>query len=204
MRLIVGLGNPGAQYVRTRHNIGFRIVRAVAAAEQLETWRSRFDARIVQAPALDALLVLPQTYMNASGDAVAPIAAFYKIEISDILVVCDDINLPFARLRVRRGGSDGGNNGLKSITYALGTQEYPRLRVGVGRATMDAIGTVLGAFTGEEEKALPEVIDRAAAGIRAFCHDGLDAAIDRVNAFGGDPPPVASPDDPLSPPRPGA
>jgi PTH1 family peptidyl-tRNA hydrolase len=201
MRLIVGLGNPGAQYVRTRHNIGFRIVRAVAAAEQLDVWRSRFDARIVQSPALDALLVLPQTYMNASGDAVAPIVAFYKLEISDILVVCDDINLPFARLRARRGGSDGGNNGLKSITYSLGTQEYPRLRFGVGRATMDAIGTVLGAFTGEEEKALPEAIDRAMAGVRAFCVDGLDAAIERVNAFGGDPPPISPPIDP-SPPRP--
>jgi PTH1 family peptidyl-tRNA hydrolase len=191
MRLIVGLGNPGAQYVRTRHNIGFRIVRAVAAAEELDAWRSRFDARIVQAPALDALLVLPQTYMNASGDAVAPIMAFYKIEVSDILVVCDDINLPFARLRVRRGGSDGGNNGLKSITYSLNTQEYPRLRFGVGRST-----TVLGAFTGDEEKALPEAIDRAMTGVRAFCHDGLDAAIERVNAFGGDP----SPPDPPSPP----
>jgi PTH1 family peptidyl-tRNA hydrolase len=199
MRLIVGLGNPGAQYVRTRHNIGFRIVRAVAAAEQLDSWRSRFDARIVQSPALDALLVLPQTYMNASGDAVAPIVAFYKLEISDILVVCDDINLPFARLRVRRGGSDGGNNGLKSITYSLGTQEYPRLRFGVGRATMDAIGTVLGAFSGEEEKALPEAIDRAMAGVRAFCSAGLDAAIGRVNAFGGDPPPI-DPPPPSAPP----
>ena len=201
MRLIVGLGNPGAQYVRTRHNIGFRIVRAVAAAEQLDVWRSRFDARIVQSPALDALLVLPQTYMNASGDAVAPIVAFYKLEISDILVVCDDINLPFARLRVRRGGSDGGNNGLKSITYSLGTQDYPRLRFGVGRATMDAIDTVLGAFTGEEEKALPETIARAMAGVRAFCVHGLDAAIERVNAFGGDPPPISPPIDP-TPPRP--
>jgi peptidyl-tRNA hydrolase, PTH1 family len=199
MRLIVGLGNPGAQYVRTRHNIGFRIVRAVAAAEQLDTWRSRFDARSVQSPALDALLVLPQTYMNASGDAVAPIVAFYKLAISDILVVCDDINLPFARLRVRRGGSDGGNNGLKSITYSLGTQDYPRLRFGVGRATMDAIGTVLGAFSGEEEKALPEAIDRALAGVRAFCLDGLDAAIERVNAFGGDPPPIPPPADPVDP-----
>jgi PTH1 family peptidyl-tRNA hydrolase len=199
MRLIVGLGNPGAQYVRTRHNIGFRIVRAVAASEQLDAWRSRFDARLVQAPALDALLVLPQTYMNASGDAVAPIVAFYKIDIADILVVCDDINLPFARLRVRRGGSDGGNNGLKSITYSLGTQEYPRLRFGVGRATMDAIGTVLGPFTGEEEKVLPATIDRAMAGVRAFCVDGLDAAIERVNAFGGDPPPVQPPTDPVDP-----
>ena len=193
MRLIVGLGNPGAQYVRTRHNIGFRVVRALAAALELENWRSRFEARVVHAPALDAYLALPQTFMNASGDAVAPLAAYYKIPASDILVVCDDINLPFARLRVRRGGSDGGNNGLKSITYSLGTQEYPRLRFGVGRATMDAIGTVLGAFTGDEEKALPEAIDRAVSGARTFCTDGLDAAIERVNAFNGDPPPPPDP-----------
>lgn len=186
MRLVVGLGNPGAQYVRTRHNIGFRVVQALAAAEKVETWRTKFDAQIAQVAPLDAVLAMPLTYMNDSGAAVQPLAAFYKVTFADVLVVCDDINLPFGRLRLRRGGSDGGNNGLKSITYALGTQEYPRLRFGVGRDSMDAIGVVLGAFTGDEEKALPEVIDRAVAGIRTFCAQGTDAAIAVVNSNNGD------------------
>jgi PTH1 family peptidyl-tRNA hydrolase len=186
MRLVVGLGNPGAQYVRTRHNFGFRVVQALAAAEKVETWRSKFNARIAQIPALDAVIAMPQTYMNDSGAAVQPLAAFYKVTPADVLVVCDDINLPFGRLRLRRGGSDGGNNGLKDITNALGTQEYPRLRFGVGRNSMDAIGVVLGAFTGDEEKALPEAIDRTLAGISAFCLQGTDAAIAVVNSNNGD------------------
>jgi PTH1 family peptidyl-tRNA hydrolase len=186
MRLIVGLGNPGAQYVRTRHNIGFRVIQALAEAEEVETWRTKFHARIAQVAPLDAVLAMPQTYMNDSGAAVQPLASFYKITFADVLVVCDDINLPFGRLRLRRGGSDGGNNGLKDITNALGTQEYPRLRFGVGRDSMDAIGVVLGAFTGDEEKALPEAIDRALAGISTFCLQGTDAAIAVVNSNNGD------------------
>ncbi|HEY7981557.1 MAG TPA: aminoacyl-tRNA hydrolase [Candidatus Eremiobacteraceae bacterium] len=186
MRLVVGLGNPGAQYVRTRHNIGFRVVQALAAAEEVETWRSKFNARIAQVPALDAVIAMPQTYMNDSGAAVQPLAAFYKLTPAELLVVCDDFNLPFGRLRLRRGGSDGGNNGLKDITSALGTQEYPRLRFGIGRNGMDAIGFVLGAFSGDEEKEIPEAIDRALAGIRTFCLQGTDAAIAVVNSNNGD------------------
>jgi PTH1 family peptidyl-tRNA hydrolase len=186
MRLVVGLGNPGAQYVRTRHNIGFRVVQALAASEKVETWRSKFNSRVAAAPSIDAVLAMPLTYMNDSGAAVQPLAAFYKIDLTELLIVCDDFNLPFARLRMRRGGSDGGNNGLKDITNALSTKEYPRLRFGIGRSGMDAIGFVLGAFSGDEEKALPEAIDRAVAGIRAFCMEGLDAAISVVNSNGGD------------------
>jgi len=189
MRLVVGLGNPGAQYVRTRHNIGFRVVQALAAAEKVETWRSKFNARVAQVTSLDAVFAMPLTFMNDSGAAVQPLAAFYKIDPADLLIVCDDFNLPFARLRLRRGGSDGGNNGLKDITNALGTQEYPRLRFGIGREGMDAIGFVLGAFTGDEEKLLPEAIERAVAGVRMFCTQGTDAAVALVNSNNGDPVP---------------
>jgi peptidyl-tRNA hydrolase len=122
-------------------------VQTLAAAEKVESWRTKFNARIAQVPALDAVLALPQTFMNDSGAAVQPLAAFYKLTPADMLVVCDDFNLPFSRLRLRRGGSDGGNNGLKDITSALGTQDYPRLRFGIGRNGMDAIGFVLGAFS---------------------------------------------------------
>src|SRR5471032_1766812 len=189
MRLVVGLGNPGAQYVRTRHNIGFRVLQALATVEKVDSWRSKFNARVAQAPALDAVIAMPLTYMNDSGAAVQPLAAFYKMTPADLLIVCDDFNLPFARLRMRRGGSDGGNNVLKDITNALGTKDYPRLRFGIGRNGMDAIGFVLGAFSGDEEKLLPEAIERAVAGIRTFCMQGTDAAIDLVNSNGGDPVP---------------
>jgi len=186
--LIVGLGNPGAQYVRTRHNIGFRVVEEFARRHGVAGWRSKFHARVAHAPAFNAMLVLPQTYMNDSGGSVAAVAGFYKVQPADVMVVCDDIALPFARLRMRRDGSAGGHNGLKSIIHWVGTDQFPRLRVGVGRSSPDAIGVVLGAFTVAEEKALAEVIDRAVAGIETYVHGGVEAAIALVNAAGGDPP----------------
>ena len=185
--LVVGLGNPGAQYVRTRHNVGFRIVEEFARRHGVSSWRSKFHARIAHVQAFDAMLVLPQTYMNDSGEAVGGIAAFYKVLPQNVLVVCDDIALPFGTLRARREGSSGGHNGLRSIEHALGTQGYPRLRVGVGRSTPDAIGVVLGAFTSNEEKALVDVIDRAVGGVETFLHGGIENAIAQVNANGGAP-----------------
>lgn len=184
---MVGLGNPGAQYVRTRHNVGFRIVEEFGRRHGVTSWRSKFHARIAHAQTYDTLLVLPQTYMNDSGEAVAGAAAFYKVLPAGALTVCDDINLPFGVLRMRRDGSSGGHNGLRSIEHALGTDQYPRLRVGVGRSSPDAIGVVLGAFTSTEEKALVEVIDRAVAGVETFLHGGIEAAIAQVNANGGGP-----------------
>ena len=185
---MVGLGNPGAQYVRTRHNIGFRVVEEFGRRHGVTTWRSKFHARITLVQSFDTLLVLPQTYMNDSGEAVADAAAFYKVLPQSVLIVCDDIALPFGVLRMRREGSSGGHNGLRSIEHALGTPQYPRLRVGVGRASPDAIGVVLGAFTSSEEKALVDVIDRAVSGVETFLHGGVEAAIALVNANGGAPP----------------
>jgi len=184
-RLVVGLGNPGAQYVRTRHNIGFRVVEELARRREATAWRNKFRAKIAHAAQAAMLLVLPQTYMNDSGWSAGAAAGFYKVAPHDVFVVCDDIALPFGVLRLRRGGSSGGHNGLKSIIHALGTEEFPRLRVGVGRSSPDAIGVVLGAFSSAEEKALPEAIDLAIAGIDAFLHGGIESAIALVNADGG-------------------
>jgi peptidyl-tRNA hydrolase, PTH1 family len=188
--LVVGLGNPGAQYVRTRHNIGFRAVEAFAQRHNVTSWRSKFRARTAYVSEASAFLVLPQTYMNDSGWSVGEAAAFYKIVPSHVLVVCDDIALPFAHLRMRARGSSGGHNGLRSIISGLGTEDFPRLRIGVGRNSSDAIGVVLGAFTGIEEKMLPEAIDRAVAGIERWLFGGVDAAISLVNADGGAPEPA--------------
>ena len=193
--LVVGLGNPGRQYERTRHNIGFRVVELVAQRHGATSWRSKFGGRFVEAAPLGAALLLPQTYMNDSGESVAPAAAFFKIPAEQVLVVCDDINLPFGRLRFRREGSDGGHNGLKSIIFALDSLDFPRLRVGIGRSGPDAIDHVIGAFSADEEAALPDIVSRAADGVETFLRVGSEAAIASVNAFGGgvpDPDPEES------------
>jgi PTH1 family peptidyl-tRNA hydrolase len=181
----VGLGNPGKQYERTRHNVGFRVVELLASRHKPVSWRSRFHGKFAEAASIGALLLMPQTYMNDSGESVGPCVAFYKMPLERMLVVCDDINLPFGRLRFRRSGSDGGHNGLKSIILALNNVDFPRLRVGIGRSGADAIDHVIGAFNKDEESVLPEIIARAADGVETFLGHGPDAAIAAVNAFGG-------------------
>ena len=148
-------------------------------------WRSKFSGRLAEVPTLAAYLLKPQTYMNDSGESVAPCAAYFKIPMDRLLVVCDDINLPFGRLRFRRSGSDGGHNGIKSIIFCLNSLDFPRLRIGIGRSGPDAIDHVIGNFSKEEETALPELLQRAADGVETFLRDGTDAAIAAVNAFGG-------------------
>ena len=181
----MGLGNPGKQYERTRHNAGFRVVELVGRRCGAAVWRSKFEGKLAEVPSLGALLLKPMTYMNESGDSVALCAAFFKISPEHVLVVCDDINLPLGRLRLRREGSDGGHNGLKSIIAALGNSGFPRLRVGIGRSGPDAIDHVIGEFDRAEETLLGDIIGRAADGVEAFVRDGIDAAIASVNAFGG-------------------
>ncbi|MDQ6781464.1 MAG: aminoacyl-tRNA hydrolase [Candidatus Eremiobacteraeota bacterium] len=183
----MGLGNPGAQYRRTRHNVGVRAIEALAQTHTVSTWRSKFQAKLADVPDLDALLLLPQTFMNDSGESVAGCVAFYHFPLESVLVVCDDINLPFARLRFRREGSDGGHNGLKDIIAALHSPDFARLRIGIGRSGMDAIGHVLGTFSPDEERALPGVLQRTCAGMETFCRGDAAAAIALVNANSGDP-----------------
>jgi PTH1 family peptidyl-tRNA hydrolase len=131
---------------------------------------------------------MPQTFMNLSGESVAQLMPYYKIPLRGLVVVADDVNLPFGRLRMRRSGTDGGHNGLKSIIGSLGSTAFARLRVGVGRQDGDLIDHVISNFTKEEEAALPEVIGRAVAGVETYLDAGVEAAIAQVNAAGGDPP----------------
>ena len=181
----MGLGNPGRSYSRTRHNVGFRVVESLAERHAARPWRSKFHARISELPGSGALLAMPQTYMNLSGESVAAVAGYYKVSTRDVLVVCDDVNLPFGRLRMRRSGSDGGHNGLKSIIEALDSVNFPRLRVGVGRQDGDLIDHVIGAFSKREEAALPDIIARGVAGVETYLDAGVDPAIALVNAAGG-------------------
>jgi peptidyl-tRNA hydrolase, PTH1 family len=182
---VVGLGNPGTRYERTRHNAGFRVVELLAKRHAATAWRSKFSGKFAQVRDLRAALLMPQTFMNESGESVADCAGSLRVPIDRILVVCDDINLPFGRLRFRRSGSDGGHNGLKDIIAALQGQGFPRLRVGIGRNGEDAIDHVIGNFSKTEEAALPEIIERATAGVETFLLEGVDRAIATVNAFGG-------------------
>ena len=187
MRLIVGLGNPGREYADTRHNVGFMVVDAVASrraaafalapAQVPET----LVAKVFDEPRF--LLAKPLTFMNRSGDAVAALARYYGVETADVLVVVDDVALPFGRLRARVRGSAGGHNGLRSIIDRLGTDQFARLRVGVGRgdARRDLADHVLSKFDAPERTALEAFIGRAADAAEMFAAEGIDRVMNAYN-----------------------
>jgi PTH1 family peptidyl-tRNA hydrolase len=182
MKAIVGLGNPGAEYSGTRHNVGFAVVDEVARRwdVRLKGWKS--IARLAIVGGRETLLAEPQTFMNASGEAVERILAFHKIDPVDVLVVVDEVQLPLGRLRIRRAGSAGGHNGLKSIIQQIGT-EFPRLRVGIGRGDpqWDLSDHVLAPFRAEERAAVDQVVTRAADAVETFVGEGIAAAMNRFN-----------------------
>ena len=182
MKAIVGLGNPGREYAGTRHNIGFEVIGEVARRwnVRLRPWKSAADVVVV--PGRSAVLVEPQTFMNLSGDAVGRVAAFHKLEPADVLVVVDEVQLPLGRIRLRRSGSSGGHNGLKSIIQHIGT-EFPRLRIGVGRGDpkWDLADHVLSRFGREEREAVAEAVNRAADAVEMFVDEGIEVAMNRFN-----------------------
>ena len=177
------MGNPGAEYARTRHNIGFMVVEELAQRWHLDGWTKKRGSRIALERARRVVLVEPLEYMNLSGPPALGIATTYKVSPDRILVVVDDLDLPFGRLRLRVDGSAGGHNGLKSLIEVFGTG-FPRLRIGIGRdrETSDAIRHVLGAFSAEETAALPAIVDRCIDGIETWLREGAVAAQNRVNA----------------------
>ena len=187
MKLIVGLGNPGRDYRETRHNIGFMVADALADRWRLDDqWRERFDALQIKTTAGDEPVILakPLTFMNLSGQAVQAIAGFYKIEPADLLVIVDEAALPLGRLRARRDGSAGGHNGLKSLIQHLGTQAFPRLRVGVGRGA-DGRGLsdhVLGRFGADERDTVSAAVLRAADASEMFIAEGIERVMNAFNA----------------------
>jgi PTH1 family peptidyl-tRNA hydrolase len=183
VKIVVGLGNPGRDYAGTRHNIGFIVVNRLARLAGGTTVKKRFRSEIVEG-LLDGekfVLVAPQTYMNLSGHAVREVVNWYHLPHDDLIVVADDLDLPFGTLRMRARGSAGGHNGLASVIEQLGTQEVPRLKIGIGRGPGNASARVLSRFSPEEEKNLPELIERAAAGVRLWAREGVIAAMNDVN-----------------------
>ena len=184
--LIVGLGNPGEQYENTRHNVGFRVVEELAERQNAPIQRLKFKAltNLLTVGGEKALVMKPVTYMNLSGEAVRPAADFYKSPPERILVISDDTALDVGKLRVRRGGSAGGHNGLKSIIQHLGTDQFPRIRVGVGkkpRPDYDLADWVLGKVQGEDKKAVDAAVKRAADAVECLVQYGPDQAMNRFN-----------------------
>jgi PTH1 family peptidyl-tRNA hydrolase len=187
MKLIVGLGNPGREYRDTRHNVGFMVIDELARRHQLTMALApaqvpeTFVAKKYGAEAL--LVAKPLTFMNRSGDAVAALARYYDITASDVLVVVDEVALPFGRLRARARGSAGGHNGLKSVIERLGTQEFPRLRLGVGRgdSRRDLADHVLSKFEPDERAELEMFIARAADAAEMFAVEGILPVMNKYN-----------------------
>jgi peptidyl-tRNA hydrolase, PTH1 family len=183
MRIVVGLGNPGREYASTRHNIGFMVVNELARRSGADGVKKRFRSEIAEGRLHDEKLVLvaPQTYMNLSGHAVREAVNWYHVSHEDVLIVFDDMDLPFGQLRLRKGGSAGGHNGLKSIIEQLGGTDIPRLRVGIGRSRSSATSHVLSRFSPEEEKALPELIGKVADAVELWMTGGITVAMNAVN-----------------------
>ncbi|HEX8281344.1 MAG TPA: aminoacyl-tRNA hydrolase [Chthoniobacterales bacterium] len=183
IRLVAGLGNPGAEYERTRHNVGFMVLDQLAADWRV-AWERSAKWGAYWAKADSVLLVKPMTYMNRSGGPLAAVAQFYKIEPADILPVFDDLALPLGRLRIRLGGSGGGHNGMDSIITTLGTDEIPRLRVGIGAAPREgAVDYVLGRFFEEEMPLVTKSVARAAEAVKCAIDKGVVSAMNTFNKF---------------------
>ena len=185
MKLIAGLGNPGNEYRGTRHNVGFEVVDLLARRHGGSWEAAKVDAVFAKIRVGgDTVLVLkPLTYMNLSGEAVQGFAHYFKIDVPDTLIVTDDVNLPLGRLRARTSGSEGGHNGLRSIALRLGTLDYPRLRVGVGRGDQnrELADHVLSRFDKEEIPGIEAAIARAADAAETFVTDGIDVVMNRFN-----------------------
>ena len=183
MKIIVGLGNPGREYAATRHNLGFMVVDELARRYGAGERRNRFHSDLVEVFDANEKIVLlkPRTYMNLSGSAVREAVSWYKTSLDELLVVVDDIDLPFGSMRVRSRGGSGGHNGLKSIIAELGVDAFPRLRIGIGRGPGHAIRQVLSRFTSEEERVLPSVLEAAADCVLEWERHGITNAMNRCN-----------------------
>lgn len=191
MWLLVGLGNPGKEYEATRHNVGFRVVDLVAARAGAPAWRSKWGAEVAEAKigTERVLLCKPMEFMNVSGQPVVRVASFWKVEPSRTVVIHDDLDLPFGRMKVGQGGGHGGNNGVRSILAEWGTPDFHRVRVGIGRPApgRDASGWVLSGFSEADRRALPGVLERAADAATAIMTDGVLVAMNRFNGKAGAP-----------------
>jgi len=185
MKAVVGIGNPGREYRNTRHNVGFDVVDLLAQADGIDVGRKRFDALVGEGVIAGerVVLVKPQTFVNNSGRAVRQVLDWWKLSSDDVLTVSDDANLPLGRIRFRREGSSGGHNGLESLIVHLGTERFPRLRIGIGRETdRDLVDHVLSRFSRAERKVVEETYIEAVRGVTVWLTRGIE---DCMNEFNG-------------------
>jgi PTH1 family peptidyl-tRNA hydrolase len=186
MHLIVGLGNPGAEYAQTRHNAGFLLVEKLAAQWKADwTNERKFKARMAKSDRQGkrVLLCEPQTFMNLSGETVGDVAGFYQLPLPQLIVAVDDADLPFGEIRLRPGGSSGGHHGLESIEQHLGSREFARLRIGIGRkdGARQITNYVLGKFEPAEQELLEKILERAANQVECWLAAGLQKAMSQFN-----------------------
>jgi peptidyl-tRNA hydrolase, PTH1 family len=186
-KLVVGLGNPGTKYEATRHNVGFDVIDRLAAGRARPSFSRKFDGLVAETE-IDfrrVLLLKPETFMNLSGRSVAQALRFYKLEPAELLVVCDDLSLPLGKLRLRPGGSDGGQKGLRDIIAHLGTDRFSRLRIGIGqRGEADAADFVLSRFRSAERPIIDDALILATQCVAVWVTQGIDAAMNRFNGSG--------------------
>ncbi|MCK4420216.1 aminoacyl-tRNA hydrolase [candidate division WOR-3 bacterium] len=176
----IGLGNPGSEYRETRHNIGGRVIESICEEFSLTVQPGK--GHYYYAKKDNLLLVRPTTYMNNSGIAIYDIVHSFSLSLEDILIISDDMDLPFGKLRLRKSGSDGGHNGLASVIYHLDSEDIPRLRIGIGRTeSQDEVSWVLSAFSREEEEHLPEIIDNAAKALFLWANEDIEIAMSKIN-----------------------
>lgn len=189
--IVAGLGNPGSEYERTRHNCGFKTIDEFCKRHGTELTKNKFNAKYGEVK-LDALgggtarviVMKPETYMNNSGEAVRDAANFFKVPTQNIIVICDDSDIDTGTLRLRKAGSGGTHNGMKSIVRELGTEDFKRIRVGIGRKmpNADMIKFVLGTFAPDEEQKMQEAFERATEAIECIVKKGIDFAMNKYNA----------------------
>ncbi len=196
MKVVVGLGNPGAQYEGTRHNVGFDVIQVLAKRHNIAVSKRNFRAVYGEGTIAGekVILVRPMTYMNLSGEAVAALCRFYKVPPEDVIVILDDVALAVGRLRLRFQGSAGGHNGLTNIIKLLHTEAVPRIRVGVGAAGAGAmVNHVLGRFGAEERDTMAETCERAAEAVEYAVQEGFEKAMNRFNISEKPPKPPPNP-----------
>ena len=194
MKIVAGLGNPGAEYASTPHSVGFEVVDAIASAAGVE-WAEKKQYKCLWARVSiageDSILVKPQTYMNLSGESLSSIVRYHNVQLSDLIVVQDDIDLSLGRLRIRTGGSCGGHNGVRNIIERLGTPNFTRLKIGVGKDRANVIAHVLGKFDPETRDVMDRAVAAAAEAAIAIVRDGPARAMNLYNGFDATRPPQA-------------
>ncbi len=187
MRLIVGLGNPGKKYKNNRHNLGFRVIDALSEDFKIKLSKKKFSSVFNQQSAIinqqSVLLAKPQTFINLSGQAIKSFVNWEKIDLKNILIICDDFNLPLGGIRIRKSGSSGGHNGLQSIIECLDSKNFPRIRLGIGPLpqSIDPADYVLNDFDKEEKLVVDKMIDISCQAVKVMIYEGIDKAMSEYN-----------------------